>query len=150
MPMKALVSESYGPLEELTVSELPIPIAQPGQILVRVEAASLNGTDIKLPTGAMKGVPLKHPFVPGIDGAGVVEAVGEGVTRFSPGDKLIVSNGVKSGTIAEYVVIADSRSVAIRPDGLDAAHGAALPLAVLTAATAVDAAEVRPGETVLV
>jgi NADPH:quinone reductase-like Zn-dependent oxidoreductase len=150
MPMKALVSESYGPLEELTVSELPIPIAQPGQILVRVEAASLNGADIKLPTGAMKGVPLKHPFVPGIDGAGVVEAVGEGVTRFSPGDKLIVSNGVKSGTIAEYVVIADSRSVAIRPDGLDAAHGAALPLAVLTAATAVDAAEVRPGETVLV
>jgi NADPH:quinone reductase-like Zn-dependent oxidoreductase len=149
--MKALVSQSYGPLEELALAELPKPAAGPGEILVRVEAASLNGADAKLPTGVMKAfAPIKHPFVPGIDAAGVVEAVGDGVTRFSPGDKVVASNGFASGAIAEYLVVRESPSIAIRPDGLDAARGAALPLGALTAATTLDAAAVRTGESVLV
>jgi NADPH:quinone reductase-like Zn-dependent oxidoreductase len=149
--VKALVSQSYGPLEELTISELPTPVAGPGEVLVRVEAASLNGADTKLPTGELKDiVSIKHPFVPGIDAAGVVVAVGAGVTRFSTGDKVMTSNGFASGAIAEYQVVADGPSIAIRPDGLAAAQGAALPLAALTSMTVLEAAAVQPGESVLV
>jgi NADPH:quinone reductase-like Zn-dependent oxidoreductase len=149
--VKALVSQSYGPLEELAVGELPTPVAGPGEILVRIEAASLNGADAKLPTGVMKDfAPIKHPFVPGIDAAGVVEAVGEGVTRFSPGDKVITTNGFASGAIAEYQVVKVSASTAIRPDALSAAQGAALPLASATAKTVLDAAGIQAGESVLV
>jgi NADPH2:quinone reductase len=149
--VKALVSQSYGPLDELSISELPTPVAGPGKILVRVEAASLNGADTKLPTGEMKDMaPVKHPFVPGIDAAGVVESVGDDVSRVSVGDKVVLTNGFRSGTIAEYVLVPDSPSVALRPDALDPEAGAALPLAALTAATAVDAAAVEPGDTVLV
>jgi NADPH:quinone reductase-like Zn-dependent oxidoreductase len=149
--MKALVSQSYGPLEELTITELPAPVAGPGEILVRIEAASLNGADAKLPTGAIKDfAPVKHPFVPGIDASGVVETVGEGVTRFSPGDKVITSNGFASGAIAEYQVVKDTPSIAIRPGALDAAQGAALPLAAATSKTVLDAAGIKAGESVLV
>jgi NADPH:quinone reductase-like Zn-dependent oxidoreductase len=149
--VKALVSQSYGPLEELTIAELPAPVAGPGEVLVRIEAASLNGADVKLPTGVMKDfAPIQHPFVPGIDAAGVVEAVGEGVTRFSPGDKVLTSNGFASGAIAEYQVVKDAPSIAVRPDALDAAHGAALPLAAATSRTVLDTADIKAGETVLV
>jgi NADPH2:quinone reductase len=149
--VKALVSQSYGPLEELTIGELPTPVAGPGQVLVRIEAAALNGVDVKLPTGDLKDfAPVRHPFVPGIDGAGVVEAVGEGVTRFSAGDKVMTSNGFASGAIAEYQVVEDGSAIAIRPEGLDAAHGAALPLAALTSVTVLEVAAVQTGESVLV
>lgn len=149
--MKALVSQSYGPLDELSISELPTPVAAPGKILVRVEAASLNGADTKLPTGEMRDLaPVDHPFVPGIDAAGVVEAVGDDVTRVSIGDKVVLTNGFRSGTLAEYVLVPDGPAVALRPGTLGAEAGAALPLAALTAATAVDAAALEPGDTVLV
>jgi NADPH:quinone reductase-like Zn-dependent oxidoreductase len=149
--MKALVSRSYGPLEELTVEDMPTPAAGPGEMLVRTEAAALNPADRALVTGAMKDMlPIRHPFVPGIDVTGVVEAVGEGVTRFAVGDHVLAWNGVPSGALAEYVLVKDALSAALRPAGLDAAHGAALPTGALTAAALLDAANVRPGEVVLV
>ncbi|SDU29151.1 NADP-dependent oxidoreductase [Jiangella alkaliphila] len=149
--MKALVSASYGPLEALEVTDLPAPRPEPGEVLLRTEAVSLNGVDPKLVTGAMKDfVPVRHPFVPGADVAGVVEAVGPDVTRFAAGDPVIAALGAPSGGLAELVVVKDDARLAVRPAGLDAVRGAALVTGAATALTVVDAADVGPGETVLV
>ena len=149
--MKALVSPSYGPLDALEMAELPTPHPGPGEVLLRTSAVSLNGIDPKLITGAMKDfVPLPHPFVPGVDVAGVVEAVGPGVTRFAVGDPVVAALGAASGALAEYVVAQDDPRLALRPEGLDAADGAALITGAATALTVLDAARIRPHETVLV
>ncbi|HVX43819.1 MAG TPA: NADP-dependent oxidoreductase [Mycobacteriales bacterium] len=149
--MKALVSQAYGPLTELAVTDLPVPDVTEGTILVRVEAAGLNGADTKLPTGALRALTsVRHPFVPGMDAAGIVESVGAGVTRVAPGDPVVLSNGFASGAIAEFMLVPDSPSIAVRPDGLDARRGAALPLGALTALTAVEEAGIAAGERVLV
>ncbi|MFE2088595.1 NADP-dependent oxidoreductase [Streptomyces sp. NPDC059460] len=149
--MKALVAQSYGPLEDLVVTEMPKPVPGPGQILVRTEASAVNAADAVLVTGVMKDVlPVQHPFTPGVDISGIVEAVGEGVTRFVVGDPVLAWLGLPSGALAEYVLVEDAPSVAIRPVGLDAAHAAALATGGLTASSLVNAAKVTEGETVLV
>lgn len=149
--MKALVARSYGPLEDLTIEDIATPVLGPGQVLVRAEAVALNPADRVLVTGAMRdALPIEHPFVPGIDITGIVETVGEGVTRFTVGDRVMAWNGVPSGALAEYVLVKDAPSAALRPAGLDAEHGAALPTAGLTASALLDAANAQPGETVLV
>ncbi|MFD3915893.1 NADP-dependent oxidoreductase [Streptomyces sp. NPDC058603] len=149
--MKALVARSYGPLEELEIAELPTPVPGPGQLLVRLEAAALNAVDKALITGALRdAIPVTHPFVPGVDVSGTVEAVGEGVTRFVPGDPVIAWNGVASGALAEHVVIDDAPSAARRPPELTPAQGAALPTGALTAAALLDLADVPSGSTALI
>jgi NADPH:quinone reductase len=149
--MKALVSRAYGPLEELTIEDVPQLEPAPGQVLVRVEAAGLNAMDSKLVTGAAKDfLPVDHPFVPGADAAGTVAAVGAGVGDLVVGDPVVLTNGLAFGTLAEYVTVADGPAIAIRPAGLDPVHAAALPTAALTAATMIDAAKLQPGESVLI
>ncbi|MFF9624767.1 NADP-dependent oxidoreductase [Streptomyces griseosporeus] len=149
--MKALVAPAYGPLENLEFADLPKPVPGPGQVLVRLQAAALNPVDKALVTGAMRNVvPVRHPFVPGVDISGVVEAVGEGATRFAVGDPVIAWNGVTSGALAEYAVVADAPSAARRPAELTPAQGAALPTGALTAAALMDLARVPDGGSVLV
>ncbi|GHJ42369.1 NADP-dependent oxidoreductase [Streptomyces sp. TS71-3] len=149
--MKALVSRSYGPLEALETADLPTPAPGRGEVLLRTEAVSLNGIDPKLVTGAMKDfLPVPHPFVPGVDVAGVVEAVGPGVTRLSAGDRVVAALAPPFGGLAEYVVAQDSPRLAPRPEGLDAARGAALVTGAMTALTVLDAAAIQAAETVLV
>ncbi|MGR6912880.1 NADP-dependent oxidoreductase [[Actinomadura] parvosata] len=148
--MQALVARSYGPLEELAVADLPAPVPGPGQVLVRAEAAALNPADLKLVTGGMRPAGLTHPFVPGIDVTGTVTAVGEGVTRYAPGDHVLAWNGVRSGALAELVLVEDDPFSTHRPAGLPARQAAALPAAALTAAALVEAAGLSPGLRVLV
>ncbi|WP_020415949.1 NADP-dependent oxidoreductase [Amycolatopsis sp. ATCC 39116] len=149
--MKALLARAYGPLDRLEIAEVPRPEPGPGQVLVRVEAAALNPVDTALITGAMRDeLPVTHPFVPGVDVSGIVEAVGPGVDRFRPGEAVIAWNGVPSGGFAEYALVRADDSAAARPAALDARHGAALPTGSLTAAALLDEAKPGPGATVLV
>ncbi|MFD8418642.1 NADP-dependent oxidoreductase [Streptomyces sp. NPDC059466] len=149
--MKALVARSYGPVENLSLADAPKPTPGPGQVLVRVEASALNAIDLALITGAVKDhLPIQHPFVPGVDVTGVVEAVGENVSRFDVGDRVLAWNGVPSGGLAEYALVQDAPSAALRPAALGPAEAAALPTAALTAAALVDEAEPQAGGTVLV
>ncbi|MGW2447861.1 NADP-dependent oxidoreductase [Streptomyces sp. NPDC001675] len=149
--MKALIARSYGPLESVEFADLPTPAPGPGQLLVRLQATALNAVDKVLVTGAMRdALPVRHPFVPGVDVSGLVESVGEGVTRFSPGDAVIAWNSVTAGALAEYIVIADAPSVARRPAGLTPAQGAAMTTAALTAAALLDAARFDTGGSVLI
>lgn len=149
--MRALVARSYGPVEELDSADLPAPVPGPGQLLVRLQAAALNPVDQVLITGAMReALPVRHPFVPGVDVSGVVEAVGAGATRFRVGDPVIAWNGVPSGALAEYVLINDAPSASRRPAELTPAQGAALPTGALTAAALLDLTNVAEGASVLV
>jgi NADPH:quinone reductase len=149
--MKALVARDYGPLEDLAVEEVPVPVPGPGQVLVRTEAAALNPADTALITGAMRDMlPVEHPFIPGIDISGVVVAVGEGVTRFAVGDAVLAWNGIPSGTLAEFAVVDDGQGTGHRPAGLDPVRAAALPTVTLTGAALLDAAEVKPGGSILI
>lgn len=149
--MKALIARSYGPLENLEFAEVPVPVAGPGQLLVRLQATSLNAVDKVLITGAMRdALPVRHPFVPGVDVSGLVEAVGADVTRFSVGDAVIAWNSVTAGALAEYIVLDDTPAVALRPAGLTPAQGAALPTGALTAAALLDPVRAEGGSVLIV
>ncbi|MFD9739324.1 NADP-dependent oxidoreductase [Umezawaea sp. NPDC059074] len=146
--MRALVSHSYGPVDQIEVVELPTPVAGPGQLLVRVEAAALNPLDGKLVTGVMREMmPVEHPFTLGFDVAGTVEALGDGVTGFAVGNAVVA---YASAGIAEYTVVDAGAAVVQRPAGVDAVRAAALPVAGLTAAELVEAADLKAGDRVLV
>ncbi|GAA2536608.1 MULTISPECIES: zinc-binding dehydrogenase [Streptomyces] len=149
--MRALAATAYGPLEDLEFIDLPKPVPGPEHVLVRTEATALNAVDKALITGTMRHVlPVRHPFVPGVDVSGVIEAVGADVTRFTVGEAIVAWNGVPSGALAEYVLVKATAAAAVRPAGLTAAQGAALPTAALTAAALLDISGTSPGDTVLV
>ncbi|QGZ58479.1 zinc-dependent alcohol dehydrogenase family protein [Paraburkholderia acidiphila] len=149
--MKALVLSHYdGPLELATL-ERPQP--QPGQVLVRIHAAGLNPLDVKIRAGKADHAKHPLPLVLGIDMAGVVEAVGAGVTRFAPGDEVYgMTGGVGGiqGALAEYAAV-DADLLARKPANLSMREAAALPLAFITAWSGiVDRAHLAAGQSVLV
>ncbi len=149
--MRAVVVREWGGPQELQVAEVPTPEPGPTEVLVRVHAAGVNPTDwVSRATGGLRL--WDDPAILGHDVAGVVAAVGMGVTLHRPGDAVL---GMplfprQAGGYAEYVV-APARQFVAAPAGLDHVHAAALPLAGLTAWQAlVDTAAVRPGQRVLV
>ncbi|MEU7422312.1 NADP-dependent oxidoreductase [Streptomyces sp. NPDC040750] len=149
--MKAVIAQSYAPVDQLTVTDQAAPTPGPGQVLVRVEAAGLNPIDVILITGRLRQVmPVEHPFVPGMDAAGVVEAVGEGVTRFAPGDKVVAFTHDTTGTLAELTLVADGPGLVHRPDSVDAVSAAALPVSGMTAAALLEASGLTAGQSVLI
>jgi len=150
--MRAIAVDEFGGTPKLV--ELPKPVPGPGEVLVRLAAAGVNPFDRKVADGMLKGS-LRHvfPLVLGVDGAGVVEALGEGVTRFAVGDAVFgtffhVPAG--TGTYAEYVTVPETNPLAPLPAGFDPVVAAALPTAGLTAMQVVDALEAEKGATVLV
>jgi NADPH:quinone reductase len=149
--MKALTANSYGPPAGLVVADVPEPVPGPGHVLVRMEAAALNPFDLKLITGAMRdSIPVEFPYVPGMDGAGIVAGLGQGVARVSPGDRVFGFFGETHGTMAEYAVIPDGPLLCRRPGNLDATNAAAIPESGLTALSLVRAAQLQRGQSLLV
>ena len=150
-PMRALVlEEANGALQP---KELPRPEPAKGQVLVRIEASGVNPLDTKIRAGQAAHARQPLPAVLGMDLAGTVEAVGEGVTRFTPGDKVYgLAGGIGGlqGSLADYTAV-DADLLAHRPSRLSAREAAALPLVFITAWEGlVDRADVQPGQTVLV
>ena len=150
--MKAVRVHSYGGPEVLAYEDAPKPAPGPNEVLLRVEATSVNPFDCALRAGYMAGyIQLPMPFIPGTDIAGVVEAIGEGVTGWKPGDSVFARGGVmRDGANAEFAVVPAS-DVAARPPSLDVVHAAALPHVSLTAWQALfEMAGLTQGETVLI
>ena len=151
--MKAIVNREYGPPEDLKLQELEKPALGEDSVLVRVRAASVNPYDWHVVRGLPYFVRLseglrrpKHP-IPGVDVAGEVEAVGENVARFQPGDEVF---GGRSGAFAEYVCGVE-RNFTSKPPALSFEQAAAIPMAGCTALQALrDAGRLQPGQTVLV
>ncbi len=121
------ISKTGGP-EVLEAVDLPKPAPGPGEILIRHEAIGLNFVDTYMRSGLY---PLTLPAVLGSEGAGVVEAVGEGVTRFKPGDRAAYGSG-PTGAYAEYHVVRADRA-ALLPAGMTARIAAGVMLKGMTA-----------------
>ncbi|GAA4878241.1 NADP-dependent oxidoreductase [Kitasatospora terrestris] len=148
--MKAISQNSYGTPEVLAEIEVERPVPGPSEVLVRVRAAGMNPTDWK--HRQFPGFLDRLPLVLGWDLSGTVEAVGTGVTLHAPGDEVfgMLPYPYGVGSFAEYAV-APARALVRKPAALDHVQAGAAPLAALTAWQAlVDAADVRPGERVLV
>lgn len=140
--MKAAQITAYGDANVIEILEdAPIPTIKAGQILVTVDAASLNPVDVKLRDGAMKDmVPLQFPVTLGGDFVGTITVIGEGVTNFSVGDEVygqaIMMNG-GSGSLAEQVA-SNSKDTAHKPKKVSSEEAAALPLVGSSAVQALE------------
>jgi NADPH:quinone reductase-like Zn-dependent oxidoreductase len=132
--MRAIVYDTYGPPEVLESRLVPSPEPGPGQVRVRVRAAGLNPKDSLLRRGKLRRLAGDHfPRRVGFDVAGVVNALGPGVTRFRPGDEVFgMKNGWDGGTVAEEVCL-DVDELTFKPARLGFEEAAAVPLAALTA-----------------
>ena len=152
------IHEDGGP-EVLVLEEAPDPVAGPGEVLVRLRASALNHLDVWI----RKGLPsVPKPRILGADGSGVVEALGDGVTGFEPGDRVVLNPGIEvgggrihvigehgDGTNAELIAV-PATNVHPIPDGLSFEEAAAFPLVFETAyRMLVTRAGLREGEWVL-
>ena len=147
--MKAIAASQPGKPDTLQLAELPVPEPGPGEIRVRVRAASLNPADYKL---LANGHPAwTFPFVPGLDVAGDADAVGAGVSRWMPGDRVAYHGDMKKpGGYAEYAVTTAHTVFAI-PEPVTFIDAAAFPCAGLTAYQAlVRKMNIRAGQTVFI
>jgi NADPH2:quinone reductase len=151
MNMQALVLNRYdGPLE---MTELSRPTAGQGQVLVRIKASGLNPLDTKIRAGSAAHAKHPLPLVLGMDMAGVIETVADGVSGFKVGDEVYgLTGGVGGiqGSLAQFAAV-DARLIAHKPSNLSMREAAALPLSFITSYQGiVDRANVQPGLTLLV
>ncbi len=141
------------PNAPFVLTDVPRPRAGAGEVLVRIHASAVNPLDTKIRRGAAAHAQHPLPAITGIDTAGEVAEVGEGVTAFKPGDKVYgMTGGVGGvqGSLAEFAAV-DARLLAPAPSTLSLREAATLPLAFITAWEGlVDRARVQSGQTVLV
>lgn len=143
--MRAIVCTRYGPPESLRLIELPDPAPRPGELLIRVRAAPVNSADsriraLRMPSPLFSAIgrlalgftgPRRR--ILGTEAAGIVEAVGSGVSRFRPGDSVVAVLGIRSGGHAELVRVRESGPVVKKPESLSFEHAVAVPFGALTA-----------------
>ena len=174
--MRALTISAHGGLEQVEYrTDLPVPeLRAPTDVRVRIRAAALNHLDLFV-VGGLPGVTITPPWIMGADGAGEIDAVGDEVRGFAPGDPVIINPGISDrtceycrdgehplcvrfrllgehlpGTIADYIIVPAANVRAVRP-GTPWEQAAAFPLVTLTAwRMAVTRAAVREGENVLI
>ncbi len=150
--MKAYLTQTYGPEARFEAAEIPVPVPASGQILIEVIATSLNPVDNMLLRQDL-GMNPDLPAVLHGDVAGIVSAIGQGVREFQTGDEVYsCAGGFKGhgGALADFMV-ADARLVAHKPQTLDFASAAGLPLVAITAWEGlIDCADVQPGQHVLI
>jgi NADPH:quinone reductase-like Zn-dependent oxidoreductase len=172
--VKAICFHEHGGPEVLDYVDFPAPEPGPGEVLVRLEAAALNRLDLWVRQG-WPGISLEYPHIPGADGSGTVAALGEGVTRWAVGDRVVINSNLGcgecdfclagrdnlcrswqllgenvGGTYAEYVAL-PARQLYPLAAGFDARTAAAAGLVYHTAwHSLITRGNLRPGETVLI
>ena len=145
--MKAVLSKAVGGPETLVLEELPDPVAGPGQVLIDVKACGVNYPDVLIIEDKYQFKPPR-PFAPGGEVSGVIAAVGEGVTRFKVGDRVLASTGW--GGYAEKLTLEEARCTHI-PDNMPFDEAAAFVLTYGTSYYALkDRGHLKAGETLLV
>lgn len=172
--MKAILFHQHGNIDVLEYSDYPTPEPDPGQVLVRLKAAALNHLDIWVRSG-WPGLKLDYPHIPGADGAGEIAALGEGITNWSIGDRVVINPNLSCGTCeyclsgmdnrcidwgllgettrgtyAEYIAVS-ARNLLKIPDGFGEHQAAAAALVFLTAYhSLIKRGQLKAGETVLI
>jgi NADPH:quinone reductase-like Zn-dependent oxidoreductase len=151
--MRAVTFSTFGGPEVLEVSDLPDREPGPGEVRIRVAAATVNPTDIGFRSGRQAAAlgDLKPPYIPGMEMAGTIDAAGPG-TGWQVGDRvmaIVVPRRPEGGAMAETVVV-PARSVAPAPKGSSLEQAATLPMNGLTVRLALDSLALKPGETLAV
>jgi len=150
--MRALVYDRYGDASVLRLEDRPVPTPAAGEVLLRVHAASVNPADVIMAAGSpfvvRLGNGLRRPKrgVSGMDVAGTVESVGEGVTRWSVGDDVF---GQGYATFAEFATAKEDRLAAL-PEGVTFEHGASVAVAGVSAQMALEISGLKPGDRLLI
>jgi len=152
--MKAVWYERNGAAPEvLTFGDMPTPVAGPGEVRIRLEASGVNPADVSRRSGRYSGGMEFPRVIPNSDGAGIIDQVGDGVTRLKLGQRVWLFNGQRNGrafgTAAEYIALAE-QLVTPLPDQLSFAQGATLGIPAMTAWCALFADGPITGKTVLV
>lgn len=152
--MQAIRARCYGSADVLTLETVAKPVPAPDEILVRVKAAGVNPLDYHYMRGSpylmrlMSGIGRPKDFRSGVDFSGIVEAVGDEVTRFAVGDAVF---GGKKGAFAEYLVVSEEAGVAVKPENVSFEEAASMAIAASTALQALrDHGELAIGDTVLI
>lgn len=146
--MKAVRYHRWGDPSVLTIDDVPVPTPGPGQLRVRVRTLSVNPIDWKMMSGAYRLILSSMlPAVPCFDICGTVDAVGDGVDEFRPGDRVFVREPSRPGGAARELAIVEAAATAHAPEGVSDAVLAAVPLAGMTA---LQALRVGEGKRVLV
>jgi NADPH:quinone reductase-like Zn-dependent oxidoreductase len=150
--MKAMVIHKYGGPEELTYEDMPVPDINPDDVLIRVYSTSVNPIDWKVRQGMRKeGAQRSFPLILGWDVSGIVEKIGSGVNSFKTGDEVWGRPDTsRNGTYAEFVAVRASE-IAYKPQTIDHALAAAVPLAGLTAWQGIfDHGKLQTGQRILI
>lgn len=146
--MKAIRVHKFGGPEVMQLEEVPTPKPAAGQVLVKIHAAGVNPADTYARTGNYAVLP-QLPYTPGTDGAGVIDSVGEGVTKAKPGDRVYLAKNI-SGSYAEYCLALESQVYPF-PDKISFSQGAGLFIPYGTAYHAiVHETKARAAETILI
>ena len=160
--MKAAICTRYGPPNVIDIRDIKKPEASAEEVVVKVKACCVNSGDsriraLRVPAGMKSmvrlGFGILRPRQPvlGTDFAGIVESVGEGVSRFVPGDEVFGSLGMATGTHAEYVAVPEARAIAKKPGPLSMAESASLVFGGLTALHFLgEKAALQSGENILI
>jgi NADPH2:quinone reductase len=145
--MRAVVVNAFGPPEDLRVEERPIPEPGPGEVVAKVAAAGVNFADVLMVAGRYQVKP-ELPFTPGLEFSGTIAAIGDGVTAWRVGDR-VMGAPTAGGAFAEYIALSGDH-IFRAPDSLSFDLAAQLVLAHGTAAFAFQRAGLRAGESVLI
>ncbi|MDN3222181.1 NADP-dependent oxidoreductase [Pseudomonas nunensis] len=147
---RAVLIRAYGGAGTVEVATIKKPEPEQDEVLVRVRAAGINGIDWKVRGGHVRNAfTLPLPIVLGAEMAGVVEAVGPGVSRFRIGDRVMAAIG-KLGAYAEFLSVSES-SLSLTPENLDDVHAAAVPVAAVAAWKSLHhAGPIHPGQRILI
>jgi NADPH:quinone reductase len=146
--MRAVVCDRLGDPSVLKIEDRPVPEGGPSDVIVKVAAAAVNFPDILTVSGDYQHKP-ELPFVPGMEGAGTVHAVGAEVKAWRPGDRVIF--GIRPGAFAEYARVTSAGSLMRLPDGWSFAEGAGFRVAATTAYhSLIQRAELKKREVLLV
>ncbi|RBL90589.1 NADP-dependent oxidoreductase [Chitinophaga flava] len=151
--MKAVaVSEFKG---TPTVMDLPRPEIRPGTVIIKVQAAGINPFDWKMVDGIMDNgkTPHQFPLIMGVDGAGIIDEVGEGVTRFKKGDLVygqFIHMPIGEGSYAEYAIVPEKSGLTMAPLRIGPAEAAAVPTSGMTALQLIEKLKLQKGGSLLI
>ncbi len=145
--MRAVLCRAWGPIENLTIEDVPVPTPAAGEVLIDVKATAVNYADAIMIAGQYQTKP-PLPFSPGLETAGIVAACGDGATRFKPGDRVMAI--LPYGGLAEMAIAPETETFAI-PDGMSFDEAGAFPVAYISSDVALRwQGRLEAGETLLV
>lgn len=149
--MKAVIINRYGSVKELQLTDLPLPIIEGNEVLIKNQYTTVNPWDYRVRNGSMEiFTGKKFPKVLGVESAGIIEKIGNKVSKFKVGDRVMVSPGVKNGTYVEYIKV-PATSLTLLPDAVSFKDGSSLPIVGTTAYNALfKLGAIKKGDKVLI